>query len=113
MNKIVPVSERAIADIVTTSPQTRIEAEKMRDLTVIIEGLCLREEIAIKSIIDCLYDIGHVRAIDRKVRFRPFNIVAKFLAKRSKSIARIIAWRWLKKNCPTLIAEWLYTQVKF
>lgn len=90
-----------------------LEAQRMQDVLTLLRGLTGREEATIKLIIDCLYDVGSVNAIDRKVRLRPLNSLAKFVARTSKPVVRVIAWRWFKKNCPQLIVNWLYTKVKF
>ena len=113
MNKIVSVPAKSIVSVSTSSNQSRIEAERIHDVLTLLTSLTVREEATIKLIIDCLYDVGHVNLIDKKVRVRPFNSIAKSIAKMSKPVVRVIAWRWFKKNCPQLIAQWLYRKVKF
>jgi hypothetical protein len=113
VTKIISVPAKSIANIANTSEQSLLEAQRMHDVLTLLNSLAGREEATIKLIIDCLYDIGSVNAIDRKVRIRPLNSLAKFVAKNSKPIVRIVAWRWFKKNCPRLIVNWLYTKVKF
>jgi hypothetical protein len=113
MSKIVKAPVPPVLDLAAKHDRSQLEAERMRDVLLLLESLTLREEVAIKLIIDCLYDIGHSNAIDLRIKFKPFNRIAKSAAKISKPLVRIIAWRWFKRNCPKLIADWLYTQVKF
>jgi hypothetical protein len=112
MNKIISVSSQPIVNF-ATSDRSQLEAERIQEVLVLLTSLVGREEATIKLIIDCLYDIGSVNLINQKVQFRSVNYIAKFIAKRSKPLAKVFAWRWFNKNCPRLIARWLYTKVKF
>lgn len=91
----------------------RLAAERMQDVTLLLQNLANSEEATIKLIIDCLYDIGSVNLINRKLRFRPVNRTMKLIAKMSKPVFRIVAWHWFKKNCPQLIANWLELKIAF
>jgi hypothetical protein len=113
VNKIISVPANSIVNISATAEKSRIEAQRMQDVLTLLDSLTGREEATIKLIIDCLYDVGYVNAIDNKIRMKPLNSVAKLVARKSKPIVRIVAWRWFKKNCPTLIVRWLYGKVKF
>jgi hypothetical protein len=113
VNKIISVPSQPVTNLTTTSARSQLEADRVREILILLTGLMAREEATIKLIIDCLYDIGHVNLINKKVRFRPFNAIAKFIGKRSKPVAKIFAWRWFIKNCPQLIAKWLYVKVQF
>ena len=113
MNKIVSIPTKSIINLSKTSEESRIEAERIQDILILLKSLTAREEATIKLIIDCLYDIGYVNLIDQKVRMRPLNSIAKLIAKTSKPVVKIVAWRWFIKNCPQLIANWLYRKVKF
>jgi hypothetical protein len=113
VNKIISVPSQPIVNVTATSEQSQLEAERMQEVSILLTSLTIREEATIKLIIDRLYDIGYVNAIDRKVRYRSLNSIAKFIARTSKPIAIIFAWRWFKKNCPRLIVNWLYRKVKF
>jgi hypothetical protein len=113
VNKIISVPANSIVNVSTTAEKSRIEAQRMQDVLTLLNSLTGREEATIKLIIDCLYDVGYVNAIDNKIRMRPLNSVAKLVARKSKPLVRIVAWRWFKKNCPTLIVRWLYGKVKF
>lgn len=101
------------ADPLLLSPKVQFEQEKMTDVSFLLETLFIREESTVKQIIDCLYDIGSLNLIDQRVRRRPLNRIAKWAARFSKPVFRIIALRWFKRNCPRLITNWLYTQVRF
>ncbi|MEO1149244.1 MAG: hypothetical protein AAFY26_27390, partial [Cyanobacteria bacterium J06638_22] len=64
-------------------------------------------------IVDCLYDIGSARLIHQKVEPQILQDVTKPIARLSKPAARAFALRWVKKNCPVLLTNWLYSKVKF
>ncbi len=113
VNKIISLPSKAITNLSATSERSQIEAERIQEVLILLTSLIAREEATIKLIIDCLYDIGYVNLINKKVRFRPLNSITKFIAKTSKPLAKIFAWRWFMKNCPQLIAKWLYGKVKF
>ena len=113
MNKIISVPSQSIANLSAQSDRNQLETERIQEVLILLTSLVGREEATIKLIIDCLYDIGSVNLIDQKVRFRPVNSVARFIAKKSKPVAKVFAWRWFCKNCPQLIAQWLYRKVKF
>jgi hypothetical protein len=113
VNKIISVSSQPIVSVPATSDRSRLEAERIQEILILLTGLMAREEATIKLIIDRLYDIGYFNLINKKIRLRPLNAIAKFVARRSKPVAKIFAWRWFIKNCPQLIAQWLYRKVKF
>ena len=113
MNKIISVPSQSLVNISATSEQSQLEAERMQEVSILLTSLTIREEATIKLIIDRLYDIGYVNAINKKVKYKSLNSIAKLIAKTSKPIAMILAWRWYKKNCPRLIANWLYRKVQF
>jgi hypothetical protein len=112
-NEIVSVSAKSIVNLSNTPDESRIEAERIQDILILLTSLAGREEATIKLIIDRLYDIGYINFIDQKVQVRSLNSIAKLIAKTSKPIVRIFAWRWFHKNCPQLITNWLYRKVKF
>lgn len=91
----------------------RLERDRMTDVMLLLETLFTREESTVKQVLDCLYDVGSVNLIDQRVQIRCLNRFAKWIARFSKPVFRGIALRWFKQNCPQLITEWLYTQVKF
>ncbi|MBD2357874.1 hypothetical protein H6G41_25225 [Tolypothrix sp. FACHB-123] len=91
----------------------RLAAERMQDVHLLLKNLANSEEATIKLIIDCLYDIGSVNLINRRLQFRPLNRTIKLIAKMSKPVFRVIAWHWFEKNCPQLITNWLEIKVAF
>lgn len=93
--------------------EQQIEEERMRDVEVLLESLFLREEVTLRLIIDCLYDVGAVNLVNRRVRSRPLNRLMKMIARWSKPICRPLVLRWSKKNCPRMITTWLHSQVRF
>lgn len=96
-----------------TPEEKRFQQERMRDILLLVENLAMQEEATIKLIIDGLYDIGIINIINKKVPNPTINKLAKFVAGTPKPILRIIAWRWVKKNAPQKIANWLYRKVSF
>jgi hypothetical protein len=113
MTKIISVPSKSVVNLSVQSQHSQLEAERIQEVLILLTSLVGREEATIKLIIDCLYDIGSVNLINKKVRFRYVNSITKFIAKKAKPIARVFAWKWFTKNCPRLIAKWLFTKVKF
>ncbi len=111
MTNAIQVNAQRTAEITKTPEEIKREQERMRDVSILLENLFLQEEITIKLIIDCLYDVGSVNLANRKVHWPMANRLAKAIARTSKPVFRIIAWRWFKKNCPQLITKWLATKV--
>lgn len=95
------------------SPEKILEEQRIHDVLLLLENLSSREETTIKLIIDCLYDVGANNLINQRVRSQIVNSTLKNIARFSKPVFRMLAWRWFRKNCPQLIANWLYEQVKF
>jgi len=94
-------------------PEKYAEAERMRDVLLLIQNLINSEEATVKLILDCLYDVGSVNLINQRIRLRPLNRVMKLIARMSRPVFRVIAFNWFKKNCPQLITDWLYLQIAF
>lgn len=93
--------------------EQRLKEERMHDVLLLLQHLVEREETTVKMILDCLYDVGSINLIDKKVRMKPANRLMKGIATLSKPAFRIVALRWFKANCPQLITKWLYTKVRF
>lgn len=91
----------------------QIEAERIRDVELLLESLFLREEVTFRLILDCLYDVGAVNLVNQKVRSRPLNTLMKAIARYSKPVFRPFMMRWGRNNCPRMITEWLHSQVTF
>ena len=87
--------------------------ERMRDVFLLLQQLVEREEVTLKLIIDCLYDVGSINLANQKLQNRHLNKIMKTIARYLKPVARIIALRWLKKNLPTLLTAWLEAKVSF
>ncbi|AFZ48708.1 hypothetical protein Cyast_2766 [Cyanobacterium stanieri PCC 7202] len=104
-----PVKIVAIEEV---NPQEkRFQEQRMKDLLVLIENLALKEEATIKLIIECLYDVGMINLVNKKVKQPSANKIVKRLIGLPKPIAKIVAWRWVKKNVPTKLANWLSRKV--
>jgi hypothetical protein len=108
-----PKKTKVLAIPEPTSPEKRFQQQRMHDALILLENLAMQEEATIKLILDCLYDVGSINLINKKIAYGPANKLIKRIASMSKPVFRIIAWRWFKKNCPRLIANWLYRQVSF
>lgn len=102
---------QAPAAILKTPEELQRERGRLRDVKVLLQNLTLQEEVTIKLIIDCLYDVGSVNILNTKVTWGPANRAVKLIARTSKPVFRIIAWRWFKSNCPDLITNWLASKV--
>jgi hypothetical protein len=110
-----------VKQITPGEPQTPTEAmqkrqfeqERMADVLFLLDLMFTREEATVKQILDGLYDIGSVNLINRRIQTRWLNRFAKWIARFSKPVFKIYAMRWVKRKCPQLITDWLYTQVKF
>ncbi len=111
------MAKLALSDQTMKSKQLMAEAyretERMRDVRLLLDHLLRQENITIKFILDCLYDVGSVNLINQKVRSQPLNRCMKAIAVMSKPAFRLFALRWLRKNCPELITNWLYRKVSF
>lgn len=91
----------------------RREEQRMHDALLLLQQLVEREETTVKSILDCLYDVGSVNLIDEKVSAKSLNQILKAIARTSKPAFRVVAFRWFKTKCPQLIANWLHSKVSF
>lgn len=87
--------------------------ERMRDVTLLLQQMVEREEVALKLIIDCLIDVGSINYANQKLSNPPLNKMMKVFVGYIKPVARLIALRWLKKNLPTLLTNWLEGKVSF
>ncbi len=96
-----------------TPAEIRLQKEQMQDVVVLMDAMFRREETTVKLIIENLYDVGAVNLINQKLQSRTLKKMSKGAARLSKPLARAIAVRWVQKNCPQLIGDWLYSKVKF
>jgi hypothetical protein len=97
----------------SVSSEKRMQQQRMDDVMLLIENLVDREEATVKLIIDCLYDVGSVNLINKKFRTPPVKGLMKYIARLSKPVFKIVAFRWFRKNCPQLITNWLQSKVRF
>ncbi len=97
---------------IVTHEQQRAE-ERMKDVEMLLESLFLREEVTLRLIADCLYDVGSVNLVNQRFQARQLNRFMKVIARRSKPVFRFFMLRWSRQNCPGLIARWLQSQVSF
>lgn len=100
-------------NITKISAEELKKQERMRDVVLLLEQLVEREEITLKLVIDCLYDVGSVNLVNKKFRNRHLNRLLKAIAKLPKPLFKIVALRWVKKNVPILVANWLEGKVSF
>jgi hypothetical protein len=95
------------------SEDDRLKQQRMTEILLLLDSLFEREEATVKRILDCLYDVGSINLIDRKIRRRSVNRLLRAIARLAKPAFRIYALYWFKKNCPRLITRWLGNKVKF
>jgi hypothetical protein len=93
--------------------EEQAELQLMQDTNLLLTNLAEREKVTVKAIIDGLYEVGSARLINQKVSIKGLRGPLKGIARFSKPVFRVFAWRWFKKNCPQLITNWLYKQVRF
>lgn len=110
--KVVKLSQRERQEIEMIQAES-FKQQRMRDVTLILENLFRREEATVKLVLECLYDVGSADLINKKVRFRPLNRLAKTIASMSKPAFLVFGFRWFRTNCPELIADWLESKVTF
>ncbi|MGL5836638.1 MAG: hypothetical protein ACRC1Z_25925 [Waterburya sp.] len=87
--------------------------ERMRDVTLLLQQIVEREEVALKLIIDSLIDVGSINYANNKVHKPTLNKIMKILVGYVKPIARMAALFWLKRNLPNLLTAWLEAKVSF
>lgn len=108
-----PITKAQSTAIVKTTAEMDFEQKRMQDVLLLLENMTLREEATIKLILDCLYDVGSINYLNRKVPQPSLNRLMRYIARFSKPVFRVVAWRWFTKNCPQLITNWLYRKVSF
>ncbi len=95
------------------SQEKEKEKELINEVTLLLKTLIDQEEVIVKEILGCLYDVGSTNLVNQKFKFGTLNKTLKFLTKMSKPAFKMLGWQWFKKNCPNLITTWLYSQVTF
>ena len=109
MSKSVKIS----TSLTQQSQEKEKEAKLINEVRLLVKTLIYQEEITIKEIIDCLYDVGSTNLVNQKLKFGTLNKTLKFITKISKPTFKMLAWQWFKKNCPDLITGWLQGKVTF
>ena len=104
-------SEEVSTALAKTAEELGIEEKRLQDMFLLLETMFLREETTVKLVLDCLYDIGSVNLINKKVTKPPLNGLVKYIARLSRPVFRVVAWRWFMKNCPKLLVDWLHGKV--
>jgi hypothetical protein len=105
--------EKVLAIPESTSEEELFQQQRMRDAMILLENLAAEEEATIKLIIDCLYDVGSINLINKKIPQPYANQLVKWIARMSKPIFRIVAWRWVKRNLPLKVTNWLRGKISF
>jgi hypothetical protein len=109
MSKAVKISNHLIQQ----SQEKEKEEQLMNEVRVLLKTLVYQEEVTMKEVIDCLYDIASTNVVNQKFKFGTLNKSLKFITKMSKPAFKMLAWQWVKKNCPDLITNWLHDKVTF
>lgn len=99
--------------VAITIREKQLADEHMKDVELLLENMFQREEATLQLVLDRLYDIGSNNLINCRVKPRRLNRLMKWIARLTKPAFHYLAVRWSKKNCPKLIADWLYSQVQF
>jgi hypothetical protein len=89
------------------------EQQLMQDTHLLLTNLAEREKATVRAILDGLYEVGSMHMINHKVSVKVLRGPLKGIASFSKPVFQLFAWRWFKRNCPELITNWLYRQVRF
>jgi len=95
------------------SKDEQLEQERMKNVHLLLEHLIKNEQTTVSMILDCLYDLGAVNLLNQKIRYRPANQVGRWIASLSKPVFKLVAMRWINRNCPQLATEWLHSKVSF
>jgi hypothetical protein len=111
----LPLATAQIAQV--PSPQQvahrQLEQRTMQDVLLLLQSMFDREDSTLRLILDRLYDIGSVNLVNQRVSNHCLNQIAQWVARCSRPVAKLLIMRWFKRNCPRLISNWLYHQVKF
>jgi hypothetical protein len=89
------------------------EQQLMQNTHLLLTNLAEREKATVRAILDGLYEVGSIHLINDKVSIKALRGPLKGIASFSKPVFKLFAWRWFKRNCPELITNWLYRQVRF
>ena len=89
----------------------RLEIEQKKNVMLLVENMMQREAATFKMIIDCLYDLGSLNLINKKVPLRFLKSLIRLVSKLAKTIFRSIAFYWVVNNTPELITNWLINKI--
>ncbi|WP_446718012.1 hypothetical protein [Crocosphaera sp. Alani8] len=89
----------------------RLEIQRKKNLMLLVENLMQRERNTLSKIIDCLYDLGSLNLINKKVPIGFFRFLFKLITKFTKTFFRYIAFYWVVNNTPELITNWLINKI--
>ncbi|MEM6612211.1 MAG: hypothetical protein AAF652_08140 [Cyanobacteria bacterium P01_C01_bin.72] len=106
-------SEESLKAKAISAEEELKKQERMRDVTLLLQQIVEREEVALKLIIDSLIDVGSINYANNKLHNPPLNKIMKVLVGYIKPVARMAALFWLKRNLPTLLTTWLEGKVSF
>ncbi|MBD2136783.1 hypothetical protein H6F32_04060 [Anabaena sp. FACHB-1237] len=109
MNK----QQKLARDLQKRTLEKQQEEKLMEDVRLLLTNLFQREEITIKLILGCLYDVATTNLVNQKLHYGIRNNLLKNTTKISKPILKIIAWQWFIANCPQLVTNWLRSKVEF
>ncbi|MGK7931754.1 MAG: hypothetical protein AB4041_10015 [Microcystaceae cyanobacterium] len=111
-------SRPSTLDVTKTVPPLtqakQIEDARRKEVQLILENLFEREEDTVKLVIDCLFDMGAVYVINRKIPTPIVNPLVKGVARVSRSGIRIIAFRYVMKKfvLSGFLTNFLFNKVK-
>jgi hypothetical protein len=93
--------------------EQRLEAERIQEVVFLLAQLFEREQGSVKAIVGCLLDVGIINFVNRRIQIRPLRPIVKPIAKVAKPALTTFGYRWIRKNCPQLVAGWLQGKVQF
>ncbi len=110
MSEIVPSSATPTTKL---AKDAEMEADRMEDVVLLLRRLAEHDETTVRLLMDCLYDVGSVHWANQHLPNPMLNQLMRGVARMSKPVFRVFAVKWFQKNCPQMIADWLYTVVTF
>ncbi len=109
MSEIVP----SATPTTKLAKDAEMEADRMEDVVLLLRRLAEHDETTVRLLMDCLYDVGSVHWANQHLPNPMLNQLMRRVARMSKPVFRVFAVKWFQKNCPQMIADWLYTVVTF
>jgi hypothetical protein len=93
--------------------EQQAEADRMQEVKLLLVNLFDREQATIKAIMGCLYEVGSVNFINRKIKPQPIRSLVKPVTRLAKPAFIFMGYRWFQKKCPPLISNWLRRKIQF